>query len=92
MTSEHLAALLALAEASPDAEGWTTLKEGHHLTLHVASGGVSLSVARVEAIKVGGSLLTARTARGEVYVLNIGDVFAGAVEAPSNSSRKAGFV
>ena len=92
MTSDHLAALLALAEATQDAQGWTSLKDGRHLTLHVATGGVSLAVGRVEALKVGGTLVTARTARGELYVVRLEDIFAGAVEGPSNSFRKAGFV
>jgi hypothetical protein len=92
MTSDHLAALLALAEATPDAQGYSSLADGRHLTLHVATGGVSLSVGRVEALKVGGPLVTARTAKGELYVVRLEDIFAGAVEGPSNSSRKAGFV
>jgi hypothetical protein len=93
MTSDHLAALLALAEATPDAQGWSSLPDGRHLTLHVATaGGVSLAVGRVEALKVGGPLVTARTAKGELYVVRLEDIFAGAVEGPSNSSRKAGFV
>jgi hypothetical protein len=93
MTSDHLAALLALAEASPDTQGWTSFGHGRHLTLHVAtSGGVSLAVGRIEALKVGGPLVTARTAKGELYVVRLEDVFAGAVEAAGGSARKAGFV
>ena len=92
MTSDHLAALLALAEATPDTQGWTSFGHGRHLTLHVATGGVSLAVGRIEALKVGGPLVTARTAKGELYVVRLEDIFAGAVEEAGDSSRKAGFV
>ncbi len=92
MTSDHLAVLLAQAEVTNDAEGWTSPKNGRELTLHVAVGGVGLAVSRVEALKLEGPLLTARTSKGELYVIRLEDIFMGAVDAPSNSTRKAGFV
>ncbi len=92
MTSEHLALLLTAAEAKKDDKGWSRVKEGHHITLHVANNGASLAVSRVEAVKVEGVLLKTRTTKGELYVLAMEDVFAGAVEEAASSSRKAGFV
>ena len=92
MTSEHLALLLTAAEAKKDEKGWSRAKEGHYLTLHVANHGASLTVGRVEAVKLEAGLLKARTVKGELYVLAVEDVFAGAVEEAASASRKAGFV
>jgi hypothetical protein len=91
MTPEHLSLFLAAAEAKKDDQGWMRPKQNRSLTLHVAASGVSLVVGRVEAVKVEGPLLKARTVKGEVFVLALEDVFAGAVDAPSNLDRKAGF-
>lgn len=92
MTEEHLASLLASAGAKKDGEGWHAPADGRHLTLYVAANGASLNVGRVEALKRDGSLLQARTVKGEVFVLALEDVFAAAVEAAPTGARKAGFV
>ena len=44
------------------------------------------------ALRLDGPLLHARTQRGEVFVLCLADVFAGAVDEPAEQGRKAGFV
>jgi hypothetical protein len=92
MTEEHLSALLAAAEAKKDSEGWFKPAEGRQMTLHAAAQGVSLTVGRIEALRIENGLVKTRTVRGELYVLSLEHVFAGAVEAPASGSRKAGFV
>lgn len=91
MTEDHLGALISAAEAKKEKDGWFTLPEGRHLTLHVAFGGASLNVERIAQIKRDGQLVHARTVKGELFVVALTDVFAGAVDAPKAGSRKAGF-
>jgi hypothetical protein len=92
MTEEHLTALLATAEAKKDSQGWAKTPEGRLITLYVASGGAALSVSRIDAVRVKGSLLEARTVKGETYLVAVADVYAASVDAPVASGRKAGFV
>ena len=91
MTKEHYDALLAVAEAKPGTGGWAELAEDRSLTLHVSGNGSSLSVSRVVALRHSGTLLFARTSKGDQYVLALEDVFAGAVDAAKQSGRQAGF-
>jgi hypothetical protein len=93
MTEEHFIAIVQAFEAKKDDKGWFVGQEGRHLTLYVSStGGSSLTVSKVEALRMEGNLVKARSVRGEVYVLYLGDVFAGAVEPQSSQSgRRAGF-
>jgi hypothetical protein len=65
--------------------------DGRSLTLYAAFNGASLTVSRVEAVKSEQKLLYARTKKGEVYVLALTDVYAGAVEESQAATRKAGF-
>ena len=93
MTEDHLASLMATAEAGKkDKEGWQALPSGRHMTLYGACNGVSLTVSRIAAVKRDGDLLQARTAKGETFVLALDLLFAGAAESPQSSTRKAGFV
>lgn len=91
MTEEHLTALLTAAEAKKDEKGFLRTAEGRTLTLYVASSAANLTVSKVEALRPEKGLLHARTVKGELFVLAIADVYAGAVEAPSTGTRKAGF-
>ena len=91
MTEEHLAAVLGAAEAKKDGAGWQKTGEGRLISLHVAVNGAGLSVGKIEAVRVDKGLLKARTVKGEVYVIALADVFAGAVEAPASEGRQAGF-
>jgi hypothetical protein len=91
MTLDHLTAITKAAEARKDDKGWWTTQEGRHVTLYVASGGSSLTVSRIEALRVDGALVAARTVRGEEYLLALEDVFAGAVEPQAQGGRRAGF-
>lgn len=91
MTQEHLSAILELLSAKSDKDGWSTFSEGRGLTLYVAHGGVQLTVPRVEALSVKAGIVRARTAKGEIYIVALEDVFAAAAEAAATQSRKAGF-
>src|SRR5215510_667027 len=63
MTSDQIASLLEIAEAKKGEAGWLELGL-HHLTLHAAYNGASLSLARLEAIKMVGPMVHARGPRG----------------------------
>ena len=91
MTEEHLTALLNAAEAKKDDKGWVGAADGRLFTLYVAFNGAGLTVSRVEAVRIEGKLLHARTNRGELYLLSLSEVYAGAIEGPTANSRKAGF-
>jgi hypothetical protein len=91
MTEDHLTALLSAAEAKKDDKGWVGAADGRLFTFYVAFNGAALTVGRVEAIRVDGQLLHVRTNRGELYLLSLTDVYAGAIEGPTATSRKAGF-
>lgn len=91
MTDDHFAAFVAAAEAKKDAAGWWMAQDGRHMTLYASFGGSSLTVARIEALRGEGQHVTARTVRGELYVLAVADLFAGQVEPETQGSRRAGF-
>ena len=92
MTQEHWAALIEASGAKADQTGFLTPPEGKLLTLYVASSSATLSVQRIEGVRQVQGLVHARTKKGELFVLALEDVFAGAVEETQGSSRKAGFV
>jgi hypothetical protein len=46
----------------------------------------------VQSLKHDGTLLHARTVKGEHYIVALVDAFAGSVDAPPSSTKKAGFV
>lgn len=93
MTEEHLTALLTAAEAKKDDKGFLRVAEGRTLTLYVATGAATLSVSKVEAVRSDRDLLHARTTKGELYILGLASVYAGAVDpSPTAGGRKAGFV
>lgn len=91
MTDDHFAAFITAAEAKKDKEGWWTAQEGRHMTLYASFAGSSLTVARIEALRVDGQHVKARTVRGEVYVLALADLFAGQIEPQLQGARRAGF-
>jgi hypothetical protein len=92
MTGEHLEAILKSAQAKSEKDGYTVVPEGATLTLYGGHEGVPLTVPRVEAIKVEGELVYARTGRRETFVLNRQDLFAIALEgAVGQPARRAGF-
>lgn len=92
MTDEQLSALTAAVNGKVAKDGWTVTGEGQLLTLYVAHSGASLTVSRINAFKVEGGLLLARTLREEQYALQRATVFAGATDSAGGSKRTAGFV
>jgi hypothetical protein len=94
MTGEHLDAILKVAGAKTDRDGWQALPEGNAMTLHVAHDGASMTVSRIDMIKQDGELIYARNPRRELFVVVRSDVFAVALEGEPNAakvSRRAGF-
>ncbi len=92
MVGEQLQAIFKNAQAKADKEGFMALPEGTTATLYAAHGGVGLTVSRVDGVKAEGGLLTARTAKRETYMIEIGDLFAVALEGTTNGPvRRAGF-
>jgi hypothetical protein len=94
MTGEHLEAILKLAGAKTDKDGWATLPEGSAMTLHVAHDGASMTVSRIDALKHDGELVYARNPRRELFCLARTDVFAVALEGEPSAgkvARRAGF-
>ena len=67
------------------------MPEGRTLTLHVAADGVGLTISKVEALKPDGTQLVARNVRGDLYVVNVSNVFACALDGAEERGRKAGF-
>ena len=92
MANSHLQTLLSSAGVVAGDDGWQSMPESRSLTLQLAHGGVSLTVARIRNIRERGAVLEARTIQGELYFLLADDVFAVVVEGPKGSARKAGFV
>jgi len=93
MTQEHWSALLAVAEAKKQDQGFLALPEGRALTLYVAANSATLSIARIHQVKLEGALVHARTNKGEHYVVALEDVYAGSVDTPTASTaKKAGFL
>jgi len=90
MTEEHFAAVVSSADAKKGADGWWT-SPGRHVTFYISAAGSSLTVSRVEAMRLDGPFLKAKTVRGELFVLALEDVFAGAVDGETQSARRAGF-
>ena len=95
MSPEQLDEILSTTcEAEPaGASGYRDLPEKVRLTLYAARGGVGLTVPEIEAVARRGLSVHARTAKGELYVVQLEDVFAASVDgkARPKTERKAGF-
>jgi hypothetical protein len=92
MTGEHLESILKSSQAKAEKEGWLAMSDGSTLTLYAAHDGVSLTVPRVEAVKLDGELVYARTVKRETFAIGRSDLFAVAMEgAVGQPVRRAGF-
>lgn len=92
MVGEQLQAIFKNAQVKSDKDGFSSLPEGTTATIYASHGGVGLTVSRVEAFKLDGPMVTARTAKRETYTLEVADVFAVAIEGTTNGPiRRAGF-
>jgi hypothetical protein len=94
MTDEMFRAVLETAGAKMDKEGWSALPEGRLMTLYAGHQGVQLTIAKVEAVKTSHSTVWARSAKGEIFVVSLDDLFAAALDRGNETaaSRKAGFL
>lgn len=92
MTEEQLNALLVATEAKKDDRGFQQPGGERTLTLYLAHDGASLSVSKVEGVKLEQGLLHARTTRGELYLLALSDVYVAAVDTMTPAKKKTGFV
>jgi len=93
MTHDMLKTVLASADTK-EADGWSVLPNGRLLSLYAAHDGVSLTVQKIEAVRVAHGLLHARNNKGETFMLALDDVFAAAFDAAAESkaARRAGFL
>jgi hypothetical protein len=92
MVGDSLSAILEKAHAKADKEGFLVLPEGITATLYVSHNGVGLTVSKVDAIRIDKALLHARTAKKESFMLELGDVYAVALEGSQGTPvRRAGF-
>lgn len=94
MTEEMLQAVLETAAAKADKDGWSALPEGRLMTLYAAHNGVPLTIAKVEAVRVSQRIVRARSAKGEIYVVGLDNLFAAALDRghEAQAGRKAGFL
>ncbi len=94
MTGDHLEAILKVAGAKADREGWASLPEGSTMTLHVAHDGAAMTISRIEALRQDGELVYARNPKRELFVIIRTDIFAVALEGEASAGkvvRRAGF-
>jgi hypothetical protein len=92
MTQVELEAILKELSAKVEKDGFWTMPEGTHLTLHVAHGGASLAISRIEALRVEGSLVYTRTPRREMHACSREDVYAiGSDGGGAQQARRPGF-
>jgi hypothetical protein len=94
MTGEHMDAILKLAGAKGDKDGWHGLPDGSTMTLHVGHGGVGMTISRIEAVRQDGELVLARNPKRELFVVARSDVYAVALESEAGIgkvARRAGF-
>ena len=94
MTGDHLEAILKVAGAKGDKDGWVSLPEGSAMTLHVAHDGAAMTISRIDGLRQDGELVYARNPKRELFVVVRSDVFAVALDGDANAGkvvRRAGF-
>lgn len=90
MTSAELESALKALEI-PAKAGSYAVPEGGSLTLHVAHGGASLAIGRVEQVRLEGELVVARTPKSSM-AFAVSCLFAlGREGSGSEGRRPAGF-
>jgi hypothetical protein len=94
MSPETFAEILTLCDAAaPSEQGLRDLPARTTITMYLSRGGVGLTVASIEALALKGSVVHARTTKGDLYLVELQDVFAANVEgkAQPKATRRAGF-
>lgn len=93
MDKAHLATILSMASGKEGADGFSELPDGKSITWYVAHAGASMNISKTTGCKVDGSLFIARNTKGELYAVDLADVFGASIEGGSAASpaRRAGF-
>ena len=94
MTDATLQKILSEAEAKKEG-GEFRLGDGRRLTFYAGHAGVSLTVTRIEGVKIlEEGTVVARNDKGDRFFVSLADLFGVAVEGSTttSSSRKAGFL
>lgn len=91
MERTHLNNILTEIAQATERDGWFEPPTGKTMTLYANRNGASVSANKVNAVRIDGELVQARTSRGETYILYLNDIFAAIVEGTSETKRKAGF-
>ncbi|NOU29209.1 MAG: hypothetical protein HOO96_15005 [Polyangiaceae bacterium] len=93
MTREEFDEVLKAFQIKSDGDGLFVAPKESTVTLHAAHGGGGMSVTRVEAIRISGGLLFARTTKKETFAIGIASVYALGIDGGNaESARKpAGF-
>lgn len=91
MTSQQLSKVVDAAHGRESDGGWHDLVE-HTLTLHLASGGASISLSRIRRVQADGDMVRAEAAHGQVHLVRLEDIFAATAQPSRSAERKAGFV
>ena len=92
MSPEHFDTILKNANAKGEKDGFSVLPDGTSLTFYVAHTGGSLSVTRIEAVRVDGELVHARTQKRETFTVMRSDIYAVMTEGGAGQpQRRAGF-
>jgi hypothetical protein len=94
MTEKELEAVLKTLQTRTGKDGWAEAADGSPLTLYVSHAGGTLTVTRVEGVKVDGDVVYARTAKKDLFGVSRASVFgvsADGVTQGQPSRRPAGF-
>lgn len=93
MTETQLQSVLKTLKVTAEKDGTSKLPEDSQLTLYVSHAGASLTVSKVDQLKIEGDLVQARTVKKDMFVVALSDIFAVQSETASTTSRRtAGFV
>lgn len=94
MTDDMFRSLLDDIGAKRDDDGVLHLPEGKLVTLYAAHDGVSLTVAKVEGLRLSNGVIRARSVKGESFFIAREDLFAISVDGGTQvqAGRKAGFL
>lgn len=92
MDKAHLATIIGMAGGKEGADGFSELPDGKSITWYVAHAGASMNISKSSSCKLDGALLIVRNLKGELYVVELADVYGASIEGGSSSpARRAGF-
>lgn len=94
MNQEIFRQMLQLCEASnPESQEFCEFAPKVTATLYAACNGVGLTIPSIEAVALRDNIVQARTVKGDLYVVQLSEIFAVHIEgkAQPKTQRKAGF-